>query len=53
MSYEDHLKMVGLTTLGTRRLRADMIEVYKMQGGFKGTDEVTFFQKKGRMHKRA
>jgi len=30
MSYEDRLKMVGLATLETRRLRADMIEVYKI-----------------------
>jgi len=42
MSYEDRLKMVGLTTLETRRLRADMIEVYKILRGFEGTDESNF-----------
>jgi len=32
------LRKVGLTTLETRRLRADMVEVYKML--IEGTDEV-------------
>jgi len=39
MSYEDRLRTVGLTTLETRRLRVDRIEVYKFLRGFKGTDE--------------
>jgi len=30
MQYEDHLRTVGLTTVEKRRLRADMIEVYKI-----------------------
>jgi len=38
--------MVGLTTLETRRLRADMIEVYTILGGFEGIDEVKFFHKR-------
>jgi len=45
--------MLGLSTLETRRLRADMIEVYKILRGFEGTDEVKFFPKQGEMYKRA
>jgi len=40
------LRIVGLTTLETRRLRADMIEVYTILRGFGGTDEVKFFQRR-------
>jgi len=40
MSYEDRLRTVGRTTLETRRLKADMIEVYKILRGFERTDEV-------------
>jgi len=35
--------MTGLITLETRRLRADMVEVYKILRGFEGTEELTFF----------
>jgi len=38
--------MLGLTTLETRRLRVNMIEVYKILRGFEGTDEVNFFQRR-------
>jgi len=38
--------MVGLTTLETRRLRADMIKVYKILRGFEGTEEVKCFQRR-------
>jgi len=31
MQYEDRLRTVGLTTMETRKLRADMIEVYKIK----------------------
>jgi len=41
MSHEDRLRMVWLTSLETRRIRADMIEVYKIARGFEGTQEVT------------
>jgi len=34
MPYKDHLRTVGLTTLETRILRADMIEVYIILRGF-------------------
>ena len=29
-SYEDRLRMIGLTTLGERRKKADIIEVFKI-----------------------
>ena len=44
LSYTDRLQKFGLTTLETRRLRGDLIEVFKM---FKGFDNITlndFFQ---------
>ena len=37
--YYDRLKKFGLTTLETRRLRGDLIEVCKL---FKGYDDVDF-----------
>jgi len=43
-TYEDsRLKIVGLTTLECRRLRADLIEVLKMLKGFEGVEEELFF----------
>ena len=39
LSYYDRLKKFGLTTLETRRLRGELIEVYKL---FKGYDDVDF-----------
>jgi len=46
MSYEDCLRTVGLTTLETRRLRADIVEVYKILRGFEGTNEVNKIHKR-------
>jgi len=37
LSYNDGLQKFGLTTLETRRLRGDLIEVFKM---FKGFDNI-------------
>jgi len=37
---------VGLTTLEKRRLRADVIEVYKIVKSFEGTEEVKIFQRR-------
>ena len=36
LSYYDRLEKFGLTTLETKRLRGDLIEVYKL---FKGYDQ--------------
>jgi len=33
LSYEERLRKLGLTTLKEKRLRADMIEVFKLLGG--------------------
>jgi len=38
--------MTRLTTLQTRRLRADMVEAYNILRGFKGTDELKIFQRR-------
>ena len=34
LSYEEHLKEYGLTTLETWRLRGDQIEVFKILNGY-------------------
>ena len=43
-SYSDRLRILGLTTLETRFLRADLIEVFKMLRGFENVDPEKFFQ---------
>ena len=45
LDYESRLKRVGLTTLETRRLRADMLEVYKIMNGMEGIIEAKFFKR--------
>ena len=42
-SYEDRLKECRLTTLETRRLRGDQIEVFNILNGFENVDRNTFF----------
>ena len=42
--YSDRLRILGLTTLETRFLRADLIEVFKILRGFKNVDCEKFFQ---------
>ena len=42
-SYEQRLAMMKLTTLETRRLRADLLEVFKIMRGMEGVREEVFF----------
>jgi len=42
--YEDRLRCLNLTTLETRRLRGDLIEVFKIFKGFDNVDPSTFFE---------
>ena len=43
MKYEERLKFMGLTTLETRRERADMLEVFKILNKLEGVQEKEFF----------
>ena len=43
LSYDDRLKECGLTTLETRRLRGDQIEVFKILNGHENIDPNIFF----------
>ena len=45
LSYDDRLKECGLTTLETRRLRGDQIEVFKILNGHENIDPNIFFSK--------
>jgi len=42
-TYEDRLRLVNLTTLETRRLRGDLIEVFKILKGFDDLEPAIFF----------
>ena len=44
LSYEDRLKITGLTTLEDRRTRGDMIEVFKILKGINKVDSSSWFQ---------
>ena len=46
LSYEERLKECGLTTLETRRLRGDQIEVFKIMNGYENIDRNMFFSLK-------
>ena len=56
LSYESHILQCGLTTLETRILRGDQIEVFKIVNGYEDVDRNMFFKLKGsrtRGHKTA
>ena len=45
LRYEERLKECGLTTLETRRLKGDTIEVFKILNGYENIDSNIFFSK--------
>ena len=46
LSYESRLLQCGLTTLETRRLRGEQIEVFKIVNGYEDVDRNMFFKHK-------
>ena len=40
--YKERLKFLGFPTLEAQRIRADMLEVYKILNGFEGMREFFF-----------
>jgi len=53
LEYNERLRKLGLTSLETRRIRADLIEVFTIMNGLEGLSEEIFFKKKEWDDKRA
>ena len=45
LSYEERLQQCRLTTLETRRIRGDQIEVFKIMHGYEGLNKDVFQNK--------
>jgi ribonuclease P/MRP protein subunit RPP40 len=43
MSYDERLKFLDMTTVETRRVRGDLIEVFKIMKGFENVNKDKFF----------
>ena len=50
LEYEGRLRFLGLTTLEERRIRGDLIEVFKIMHGFENIDRRKFFQLESEVH---
>ena len=46
LSYEERMKECGLTTLETRQLKGDQIEVFKILNGYENIDRNIFSQER-------
>jgi ribonucleases P/MRP protein subunit RPP40 len=42
-SYEERLKLFNLTTLETRKIRGDLIQVFRILKGYEDVNARTFF----------
>ena len=50
MPYEERIRQIGLTTLEKRRVRGDLIEMYKLLTGKENIDKGKFLKLNVRCH---
>ena len=43
-SYEERLRLLGITSLEKRRIRGDLIQVFRIMKGFDKVDRESFFE---------